>query len=150
MNTITAYYPINDTLACSGQPTEEQFSEIAAAGFQAVINVAMPTSTNAIANECQLVTQLGMTYIHIPVSWEAPRVNDVILFFDIMQALTDKKVWLHCALNMRASCFIYLYKKFQLQLNEDDARFPMNQIWEPKDKWLQLINDIAARYQQKS
>ena len=84
MNNIRDYYQIDDRLATSGQPTREQFQSIAAAGYQVIINLATSTSTNAIADEGTIVTDLGLVYVQIPVLWDNPQLEDVRLFFNVM------------------------------------------------------------------
>ena len=139
---IRDYHPINHRLATSGQPTPEQFSAIAKAGYRVIINLAVSTSTNALKNEGAIVTDLGMVYIHIPVVWEDPKVEDVKLFFKMMDLLKGDRVWVHCAKNMRVSCFIYLWQKHILQLPEAEAKQPMERIWQPTGVWQQLIQQI--------
>ncbi len=39
-----------------------------------------------------------------------------------MHSLHQQKVWVHCAKNMRVSCFIYFWQKYILQLPEEQAR----------------------------
>ena len=39
---IHNHYRLTDSIASSGQPLEDQFKEIAEAGYEAVINLAMP------------------------------------------------------------------------------------------------------------
>ena len=63
---ILNHFQVTDDIASSGQPTVEQFDEIASGGYDTIINLAMPDHENSIANEGSLVTSLGMTYIHIP------------------------------------------------------------------------------------
>lgn len=141
---IRDYHPINHSLATSGQPTPEQFSEIAKAGYRAIINLAVSTSTNALENEGAIVTDLGMVYIQIPVVWEDPKVEDVKLFFKMMDLLKGDRVWVHCAKNMRVSCFIYLWQKHILQLPEAEAKQPMDRIWQPTGVWQQLIQQVET------
>lgn len=143
MNGIRAYFKIDDLLATSGQPSVEQFSEIADAGYSLVVNLALPTSTHAITNEREIVESLGMSYAHIPVSWEEPQLADLFHFFEIMQASEGRKVWVHCALNMRVSCFMYLYRSLVLGIPDIEAKYPMSEIWQPTGAWEALIN--AAR-----
>ena len=131
-------------MATSGQPTRQQFELIKEAGYQIVINLAMSCSTNAIANEGAIVTDLGLVYVQIPVVWENPTLEDVKLFFSIMQAFADKQVWVHCAKNMRVSCFIYFWQKHCLKLPEQQARQPMDKIWQPTGVWQQLIEQANA------
>lgn len=144
MKDIRAYYNVSDLIATSGQPTIAQFSLIAAAGYRIIINLALPTSSFAIANEGELVESLGMTYVHIPVSWEAPQLSDLHAFFDVMRNAADKPVWIHCALNMRASCFLYLYRTLILRHPESAARYPMAEIWQPSGVWARLISDARS------
>ena len=139
MKSIRDYYQIKDRLATSGQPTPQEFSAIAQSGYQTIINLATTSSTDALVNEGAIVTDLGMVYIHIPVVWDDPKLKDVEIFFRIMQALDRQKIWVHCAKNMRVSCFIYLWQKHILQLPEARASYPMNQIWQPTGVWQQLI-----------
>jgi len=142
MNEILAYYRIFDTLATSGQPTSQQFSAIASDGYEIVINLALPTSKYAIANEREIVSSLGMSYVHIPVDAEKPKVSDVLDFFSVMQSFQNKKVWVHCALNMRVSCFVYLYRVCVLHHSESESQFPMTVIWEPPAAWQELMDSV--------
>ena len=145
MKAIANYYPINPKLATSGQPTREQFQQIANAGYNAVVNLALPSSDNALADEAAIVTALGMVYFQIPVIWEAPTLDDVNLFFDLMQALQNRKTWVHCALNMRVSCFVYLFRKHILNCPETEAMYPMQEIWQPNPVWQRLIQDVETQ-----
>lgn len=146
MQDIINYYQVNNRLATSGQPSKEQFQLIADAGYQVVINLALSTSTNAIANEGVIVTDLGMVYIQIPVLWEHPTLQDVELFFNVMRSFLESKVWVHCAKNMRVSCFIYLWQKYILQLSEATALKPMQQIWQPQGVWQTLIAEAKNKF----
>ena len=146
INSILDYYRINNRLATSGQPTPEQFQLIADEGYQAVINLAMSTSTNALVDEGSIVVGLGMVYIHLPVVWENPKLEDLEQFFNLMRSLKNRKVWVHCAKNMRVSCFIYFWQKYVLQLPEEQAQYPMSQIWQPEGVWQQLIDQVAVSF----
>lgn len=142
IKSIQNYYQVSDRLGTSGQPTPEQFELIKNAGYQVIINLAMSCSTNAIAHEGVLVTDLGLIYIQIPVVWEKPTVEDVNSFFKVMEAFKDKQVWVHCAKNMRVSCFVYFWQKYALHLPEIEAVYPMNRIWQPTGVWQELIEQV--------
>ena len=76
MNTLTRirnFLRIDDRLATSGMPQPDDFAALRQAGFDVVINLALPTSDNALPNEGELVSAQGMTYIHIPVNFDAPQ-----------------------------------------------------------------------------
>lgn len=146
LSQIRNYYPLDERLASSGQPEAEQFQAIAEAGYEVVVNLALPTSDNAIAQEGSLVSALGLSYVQVPVRWDAPSIADVLLFCTLMQAMSDKKIWVHCAWNMRVSCFFYLYRKHLLNLSERQARFPMSEIWEPEGIWRELVDAVDVHF----
>ena len=85
ISAITNYLEIHPWLGTAGMPTADQIACIAAAGYQAVINLALDKSPGAITDEGERVTSLGMKYIHIPVVWESPHISDIEQFFTIMQ-----------------------------------------------------------------
>ncbi len=92
---IRAYLPIGERLGTAGQPTVAQLGVIREAGFGAVINLALATSDNAIAEEGSLVAKLGMAYVQIPVNFQAPRAEDFRAFCKVMEAFEDRPVFVH-------------------------------------------------------
>jgi GNAT superfamily N-acetyltransferase/protein tyrosine phosphatase (PTP) superfamily phosphohydrolase (DUF442 family) len=80
LSAIRNFLRLSSNVATSGQPEPAEFDAIAAAGFDCVINLALPTSTHALSDEAALVAAQGMEYVHIPVEWEAPRFEDFARF----------------------------------------------------------------------
>ncbi len=142
---IRNYLKIEENMASSGQPDAHQFNEIAQLGFDSVINLAMPSSDYAIANEGELVTSSGMSYIHIPVVWEAPREKQFALFAAVLRQHEGAKVWVHCALNMRVSVFVYLYRCLRLGVPKEEARRSLEAIWTPNKVWSDFIEQIERQ-----
>lgn len=132
LKAITNYIPITDDIGTSGQPTSEQFADIAAANYHLVINLALPTSDNAISNEGSIVTELGMSYWHLPVKFDAPTLQELQLFCTTLEAWRGKKVWVHCVVNARVSAFVYQYLRHVRGLDPTTARSPILDKWEPK------------------
>lgn len=141
---ILNFRQMSADMATSGQPDANQFAHIAAEGYQVVINLAMPDSSNALHDEGYLVTLQGMRYIHIPVSWEAPQLRDFEDFCTLVQALSGQRLWVHCALNMRVSCFVYLYRRRLLGEPEEQAHKAMQGIWEPEGVWADFVQKILT------
>lgn len=137
---IRAYLRIDDDLSTSGMPRAEQFADIAQAGFKLVINLALPTSDNALANEGELVTRQGMSYLHIPVNFEHPATEDFEHFTQLLSASAGQKVWVHCAANMRVSAFVFLHRLRTKSASRADAERDLRRIWEPEDAWRDLVN----------
>jgi protein tyrosine phosphatase (PTP) superfamily phosphohydrolase (DUF442 family) len=148
MSDILNYIKINELISTSGQPTPEQFKQIAQEGFDVVINLALHNASNAIENEDIVVTDLNMAYFHIPVNFENPKASDLKLFVNTLQALGANKVWVHCALNYRVSAFMYVYHKYVLKTPFDDIDLSMFEQWGPDSKWQELIKiDFDELYQ---
>ena len=72
MDDISHFFAMPLNIGIAGQPTPEQFGQNAEADFTVVVNLAMPDSENALSDQGRLVSEIGMTYVHIPVPWETP------------------------------------------------------------------------------
>ena len=145
MSDIKNYVKVSDDIATSGQPGREELAQISNAGYSAVVNLATGTSPDAIPDEGDVAAAEGMAYYHIPVVWTAPEISDLDRFFSVMDDLRNKKVWVHCVVNKRASAFVYLYRLVNLGVPEDEARAPMDEVWEPDGIWqgfIELVKDI--------
>ena len=136
---IFQYRAISDALRTAGQPTEEQFRALREAGVEAVINLALPTSDNALANEGSIVTGLGMAYVHIPVDFKAPTSADFRTFCGVMEAFAGRRIFVHCAANMRVSAFVFLYRVLNQGVSRLEAERDLHAIWQPDEVWSRLI-----------
>lgn len=146
MEDIYNFVKVSDSIATSGQPTKEQLREIKDSGYQIVINLALPTSANALPDEKETVENLGMQYVHIPVVWEDPKFEDFTQFYNVMTANNDKKTFVHCAANMRVSAFMYLYHRLHENMSDEEAKKDLYQIWVPNDTWQKFITQVVERY----
>ncbi|UCC65817.1 MAG: protein tyrosine phosphatase family protein [Anaerolineae bacterium] len=144
MEGILNYLPISETIGTAGQPTEAQFAAIGAAGYEVVVNLAMPDSSNALPNEGELIVEQGMDYVRIPVVWDAPTMADLARFFAVMEGYRDKKVFVHCVVNMRVSVFVLLYRVLCLGVPLGEARKDMLRIWEPNEVWQSFMEDVLS------
>jgi protein tyrosine phosphatase (PTP) superfamily phosphohydrolase (DUF442 family) len=139
---ILNQYHVTENIASSGQPDEAQIEQIASEGYYAVINLAMPDHKKSLANEGGIVTSLGMTYIHIPVPFEAPNEEHLVTFSGYMDVLEAKKVWVHCIVNARVSAFLFRYLQANRGLSAAEAKTPILEQWLPQmDKiWKEFIS----------
>lgn len=146
VETILNYYELPDGLVSSGQPTPEEFEALGDAGYQLIVNLVPTDASMALPNEQEIVENLGMEYIHIPVIWDSPQVGDVEKFFSVMQNNRDKKIFLHCEVNYRASSFLYLYRRKFLGVDEKTARQDLQWVWAPNPTWTKFIQDIESAF----
>ncbi len=146
LHTINNFIAVSDTMATAGQPTAEQFALIAAAGFQAVINLAIPDSDDALEDEARIVQSLNMDYVHIPVAWEAPSIADIEQFFAALDNHQGQKIFVHCAANKRTAVFVFLYRVMKVQQPCKEAFPDVMKIWTPDARWTNFIEQVLDHY----
>lgn len=139
----------NSQVITSGLPTEQQFEQLAQAGIKTVINLIPNDNPNALPDELQIVTQLGMNYHNISVDWQNPTQENLAQFYRLMQQNGDAPVLVHCAANYRASAFYYLYQTRQNTApSMAEALTPwgdLQQSFAEYPQWKKLIEDVQAQ-----
>lgn len=143
---IYNFVQISDSIATSGQPTKEQFTAIKEAGYELIVNLALPQSLNSLPDEKQIIESQEMQYLHIPVVWENPSLENFKEFVEVMESNADKKVFVHCVANMRVSAFMYLYRRLNKGVNEEEAKKDLHKIWIPNENWQKFINHVVENY----
>lgn len=146
LSEIYNFRAVGNELGTAGQPTESQFRVIREAGFDTVINLALPTSDNALIHEGSIVTGLGMSYVHIPVDFKTPTSQDFRTFCRVMEAFDGRRVFVHCAANMRVSAFVFLYRVLYQGVPPSEAERDLHAIWRPDEVWSRFIqNRLESR-----
>jgi protein tyrosine phosphatase (PTP) superfamily phosphohydrolase (DUF442 family) len=143
---IFNFQATTENLGTAGQPTSAQFEAVKDAGYEVVINLAMGNTPRDLANEPQLMSELGVDYVHIPVVFEQPTAADLQQFFDAMDANQDKKCFVHCIANARVSAFVMLYRVLRQGVPLEEARALMLQIWKPNATWQAFIDETLAQH----
>lgn len=123
------FFAPTDLIGTSGQPSPAQFEDIAQAGYTTVVNLAMHDSDPSVPEEGNIVSGLGMDYIHLPVPFDAPTSRHLKRFCQMMDVLQEDKVLVHCAVNARVSAFVYKYLTLKRGFSEDAATSPLLSVW---------------------
>lgn len=131
--------PITPRLVTSGQPSAEALSRLGAQGFGAVIYLAPPTSSDAVPGEADIVRRQGLEFINIPIEFGDPTDADFQAFVVAMNRLGDRKVLVHCQVNMRASTMTFLYRTVVGREHPDLAYESVARVWSPRGAWKRLI-----------
>ena len=132
-------------LATSGQPSEAQIGEIATAGYQVIINLALHDDPRySLPDERATVSGLGLDYVHVPVRFDQPTRADLTAFMDAMDQRAGRKIWVHCAANMRVTAFLGLYRVLRQGWKKDEAFTLMDEIWQPNEVWSRFIEEVLA------
>jgi len=135
-------HQVFDWLWTSGQLSARDIQRLPVLGVEAVVNLALPTSTNALPGEAEQVAGAGLAYVQIPVEWECPRPEQFAQFIGVLDAFRGRTVWVHCALNMRVSAFVYLYRRLVLSESEAAASYPLREVWTPDAVWQAFIDEV--------
>jgi len=147
---IFNFHEIDAGLSTSGQPADEQIPSLSEDGYGLVVNLAI-ADPERNANEGFLIAQSGISYTQIPVDWMAPTLEDLDLFFAVMDARGERRTLVHCFANFRASAFTYLYRTIRLGVPEDEARADLEMIWTEEawaeyPHWAEFIERAQAHH----
>jgi len=146
LSSIDNYLEYSSVFSSSGQPGAEQLKVVADAGFKRVIYLAFTNSKTAIDAEDSVVKALGMDYIHIPVDFKNPRVENFEDFALLMERNKSIKTLLHCQVNMRASSFSFLYRVIYSGVPIFEAKRDLDAIWQPNKVWYTFIVDVLNKH----
>lgn len=144
-DTIACWQRIDSGLTTSGRLEAADIARLAAIGVRHVVNLALPDSPGALADEERLMDEAGIAYTHIPVPFDAPDETHFATFREAM-ADADQPVHVHCILNWRVSAFVYRYNRDARAMPEPEARALMARQWTPETSdhkdapaWAQFI-----------
>jgi len=145
VQSIANYRWVSERIGSSGQPSEAELEAVARSGYQVVINLGLVGEDYSLPDERRVVEALGLEYVHIPVVWERPTQDDLEQFFAAMDARKEKRVFVHCAANMRASAFLALYRLVRLGWPVDRA-FRVVRTMQFPAVWRQFMDAMVDRY----
>lgn len=139
IESIKNFVALSERLATAGQPSEAEIRELAADGFEVVVNLGLLDPRYCLPDEAGLVRALGLVYHHIPVDFQAPTPADLERFFAVMHAAAGQKLFVHCAANYRVSSFIACYGEARLGWSREQANAHIRRVWEPDPVWAAFI-----------
>lgn len=143
---ISNYREYSPQFSSSGQPDGEALKALAGEGFERIVYVAYSDHEHSLPNEDRLVKDLGMTYVQVPVEWNAPTLKDFELVAAALEADADARTLLHCQVNYRASAFSFLYRVLYQGADMAAAKADMNSVWTPNETWTRLIFDVLEAH----
>jgi protein tyrosine phosphatase (PTP) superfamily phosphohydrolase (DUF442 family) len=130
---------VSAKLSTSGQPTKAFLETLKEQGYEAVVYLAPPTVGDAIADEPKIVGRQGIVYVNVPIVWERPTAADFDAFTRVMTALENRKVWVHCQMNLRASSMVFLHRVVTLKEPPEKAWADVQKAWVPNPTWKAFI-----------
>lgn len=103
----------------SGQPTDKQFAELKAIGFKTILNLRTPEEGSEA--EGNLVTDLGLNYVNVPI--QATRITDeqIDLFSLTLTNDDNYPMLVHCGSANRVGGLILLHRVLKQNVEQDVA-----------------------------
>lgn len=139
---IKNFIAVSDRLGTAGQPLEDELDDIIDEGYEVVINISTNDSPDCPPDEAGYFEIRDIPYHHIPVVWTEPTLENFNAFVDLMDGLSEKKVFLHCAANIRVSAFTALYGQLRWGWTTERADSHFTALWEPNETWLEFVQRV--------
>ncbi len=118
-----------DGITTSGKLEPHDPARLAAIGVRHVVNLALDSHPEALADETALLAAAGIAYTHIPVPFDAPAPGHIAALEQALAAHPGPH-HVHCIMNWRVTAFLYLID-CAAGVPEPDARARMAAIWNP-------------------
>ena len=137
---------VSPRLVTSGQPSAGTLADLKAQGFEAVIYLAPPTVHDAVRDEPEIVRRQGLVFINIPIRFDNPTTADFDAFASALSGLRERKVLVHCQINLRASTMVFLYRAIVLKEDPRLAYELVEKVWSPTVAWRRLMDELLAKH----
>jgi protein tyrosine phosphatase (PTP) superfamily phosphohydrolase (DUF442 family) len=131
--------PIDAHLVTSGQPSAKGLRTLRDRGFEAVIYLAPGTVQDAVAEEPAILEAQGIEFVHIPIPFNAPDESHFVAVAEALRRLRERKVLVHCQVNLRASSMVFLYRAIVEKQDPARAYEAVARVWSPEGPWKSLI-----------
>lgn len=118
-----------DGITTSGKLEAGDPARLAAIGVRHVVNLALDSHPEALADEAALMAAHGIAYTHIPVPFDAPTPAHVAALATALTAQPGPH-HVHCIMNWRVTAFFYLID-CAAGVPETEARARMAAVWNP-------------------
>ena len=90
-------------------------------------------------DEAMIVAGQGLVYMNLPIAFDAPGERDYTLFAGALRSLGERKVLVHCQINLRASSMVFLYRAIALREDPERAYESVARVWKPDGAWRRFI-----------
>jgi len=118
-------------ITTSGKLEPHDPARLAAIGVRHVVNLALDSHPEALAEEAALLAAEGIAYTHIPVPFDAPTREHVAALAEALAAHPGP-THVHCIMNFRVTAFFYLLD-CTAGVPEPEARARMAAVWNPME-----------------
>ena len=137
---------VSPQLITAGQPTAEALAGLKERGVEVVIYLAPASVGDAVRDEQLITTKQGLTFINLPIQFNHPTAADFDTFAALMNALGQRKLLVHCQVNMRASTMVFLYRTIYQKVAPQLAYESVSKVWQPNNTWRQFAEEQLRKH----
>lgn len=132
-------------IVTGGQPDQAQLEAMKQAGVEVVLDIRDPMESRPI-DEGELVRQLGMDYVNIPVT--AGRTDDPTLerILEVLRTNHDRQIFFHCSSGNRVGGALIAHFMLDLEMDEEEAVENAMRVGLRSPEMLEWGRDYAARH----
>jgi protein tyrosine phosphatase (PTP) superfamily phosphohydrolase (DUF442 family) len=136
---------IDAKLVTSGQPSAEALAGLKAEGFEAVIYLAPSSVSDAVKDEPAILARQGIEFVHVAIPFGAPTEAHFEAVSAALTRLKDKKVLVHCQVNMRASTMVFLHRVVHRRDSPSSAYEAVSRVWSPQGPWKEMAQGVLRK-----
>ncbi len=142
---ILNYFSYGEKLAAGGQPTVDQIKSLKDDGVETIVSISPASTPNYLQEEALLTEQLELEYIHYPIDCSNLKPDHYKIFRNILKALENKKVFIHCGGNIKTSNLIHMYMVLEHGVPEEESLLELKKIQLPEDKWFNYFKEMGMQ-----
>ena len=136
---------ITPKLVTSGQPSREALAKLSEQGYGAVIYLAPPTVHDAVQDEPVILDRQSIAFVNIPIDFERPTEADYETFAFQLKKQGERKLLVHCQVNLRASSMVFLYRVIEQKQDPHRAYAEVSSVWVPNATWKRYMRDMLHK-----
>ena len=88
-----------------------------------------------------------LAYVNIPIRFDNPTEKDFQSLVEVLSRFSDRKVLVHCQVNMRASSLVFLHRVIVGKEPPEQAYEAVTRVWSPQGPWRALLVTLLRKHQ---
>jgi sulfide:quinone oxidoreductase len=145
VQSIVGFHPLSDRVAIGTQPTADQVTALAAAGFNGIVNLREESEFNDGPQSHAAVTS-GMQFFRVPLSKEEPSDAAVEKFLAVTDEPTVYPLFIYCASGNRAAAVWMIRRVLRDGWALADAEAEAQQAGLTSEKMRDFARDYVRRH----
>ena len=141
---IPHWLPVDPSLALGAQPDQAGIDWLAEHGYSLVVNLNTPGARNFWPDEAAQAQKAGMHYVHYPLDCSELTPEKYEILRGILQGHRGRKVFLHCAMNVKSSGMAHIWRVKELGHDREAAKADLARTPGHEPKWERFWSEMGV------